>query len=238
MGDSRTPQNAEYFLDVLDEQGLVLRQIPLAQRATVGRSSAGSMPDVVVPADCGSVSRRHATIEICQPQPVLTDHSAYGTTVNNAPITNTSVGLDHGDLIVFGLPQDGWRVRFRSVGESSRTIPPDPLSMLVVSERPRQVSVGRLILDEQLGNRAFRLLTFLWDHRGEWYTTNHLVDLLWPDLDALPLEAKQALSRYKRIINDLLRPHLAGEDAVEMHPHKGYRMKLRLDHQPPDKGAW
>ncbi len=45
----------------------------------------------------------------------------------------------------------------------------------------------------------------------------------------MPIAAKQALAQAKRRVNDLLGPHLQGEDAIVSAPFKGYRMKPHLD---------
>ena len=58
---------------------------------------------------------------------------------------------------------------------------------------------------------------------------NFLIDFLWPDPDSAPLQANEALSRYKKQINDLIRDYLNGQDAIESWPNRGYRIKLRLD---------
>jgi len=125
------------------------------------------------------------------------------------------------------------------------TLPVDSLELLAISDAPRQVRIGRLVIEEQLGDRAFRLLKFLANNKGQWYPVSHLASLLWPDPDTSPAQADQALSRYKRAINDLLRPHLGGQDAIESWPHRGYRIKSRLDGQgekaplaPPSASPW
>ncbi|MBI2171480.1 MAG: substrate-binding domain-containing protein [Chloroflexi bacterium] len=63
------------------------------------------------------------------------------------------------------------------------------------------------------------------ENKGNWYTVAHLVSLLYPDPERSPEQADQALSRYKRTINDLLKPYLQGEDAIESWPYMGYRIK-------------
>jgi hypothetical protein len=164
------------------------------------------------------------------PKPVLEDHSRLGTIVNQTLVEGSSVPLNHGDEIVFGQPGDGWRVRFRVPRDSgSYTAPADPLELLVVSEVPRQIRIGRQMLEEHLGDRAFFLLKFLSGHKGNWYTTESLIELLWPVPDTAPLLANEALSRHKLAINNLIGPYIDGQDAIESWPRRGYRMKPRLE---------
>jgi hypothetical protein len=126
---------------------------------------------------------------------VLADHSRFGTVVNQSLVENRSVPLTHGDEIFFGLTEDGWRVRFRVASDTGgTTTPADPLELLVVSETPRQVRIGRQVVEEQLGDRAFRLLKYLCDHKGNWYTVDSLVSIIWPDAENSPLQANQALA--------------------------------------------
>ena len=87
----------------------------------------------------------------------------------------------------------------------------------------------RQVVEEHLGNRAFVLLKFLSDHKGNWYTTETLIEFLFPDPDSAPLLANEALSRSKLEINRLIRPYIDGQDAIESWPHRGYRMKPRLE---------
>ena len=136
----------------------------------------------------------------------------------------------HGFEINFGQAEDGWRVRFREAQEPDRpTMPADPMEMLIISEAPRQIRVGQQVIEEHLGDAAFRLLKFLADHKGNWYPTTYLIDLLWSDAEEAPLSAPAALSHRKKDINDLLGPSLRGQDAIESQPYRGYRMKSRLD---------
>ncbi len=220
---------AEYFLDVLDESGNVVSEIPLIKPAIIGRPSKEFIPDIEIPPRCRSASRQHATIEFQGDQMVLADHSTFGTIVNHTLIEHGSVPLGHGDEIVFGQPGDGWRVRFREPIAGSTTRPADPLELLIVSDTPRQVRIGRDIVDEHLGDRAFRLLKYLSDRKGSWYTTESLIGFLWPDPDRSPLQANEQLARHKKQINDLIRDCLDGQDAIEAWPHKGYRMRPRLE---------
>ena len=101
--------------------------------------------------------------------------------------------------------------------------------MLVVTEIPRQIRIGRNVIDEQLGDRAFCLLKFLSDHKGNWYPTIFLIDFLWPDPEMAPLLADEALSRLKKQINDLLSPILDDRQAIKSWPNRGYRMNTRLE---------
>jgi DNA-binding winged helix-turn-helix (wHTH) protein len=229
MGDVGRPAVLCY-LDVLGESGAVVQEIPVARPVRVGRASPDSTQDIVIPAEHRSASRQHAVIEPRHGQIVLTDQSRLGTVVNGRLVHCGSIDLHHGDEVVFGLPQDGWRVRFRAVGSPDKyTSPADPLEMLTVSETPRQVRIGRLVVEEHLGGPAFRLLKFLADHKGNWYPVAHLEGLLWPDPDSSPYQTQQSLSRAKKAINDLLRQHLKGQDTIESWPRRGYRMKSRLD---------
>jgi DNA-binding winged helix-turn-helix (wHTH) protein len=222
----------EYFFDELDEVGQPGRPVPVADPAngpvTIGRIAGGSAPDVAVPPECRSVSREHAVIRLQGGRPVLADKSRFGTIVNGELIEGRAVELHHSDEIVFGLPADGWRVKFR-VPSDSYTKPQDPLESLAVSEAPRQIRINRLVVEERLGDRAFRLLKFLADHRGNWYPVNYLIGVLWPDPDRRPLNPNESLSHYKREINDILSPHLDGQEAIRAAPYRGYQMKTRLD---------
>ena len=221
---------AEYYFDVLDEEGRVLEEIPLNGLATIGRPSRDFNPDIEIPIQCRSASRQHATIKLQGGQPVLKDHSRLGTIVNRTLVERSSVPLNHGDEIVFGQPGDGWRVRFRGPTDAGRTTTPaDPLELLVVSEAPRQIRIGRQVVEEHLGSRAFVLLKYLSDHKGNWYPTKILIEKLWPDADNSPLHANEALSRCKLEINKLIRPYIDGQNAIESWPHRGYRMKPRLE---------
>lgn len=226
---------AEYYFDVLDEEGRVLEEIPLAGLATIGRPAGDSNPDIEIPTQCRSASRRHATIKLQGIQPVLKDHSTLGTLVNQILVEGRSVPLNHGDEIVFGQTGDGWRVRFRGLTDAGRTTAPaDPLELLVVSKVPRQIRIGRQVVEEHLADRAFVLLKFLSDHKGNWYPTGTLIELLWPDPDDSPLHANQALARHKKQINDLIRSYIYGPDAIDDNaitswPYRGYRMKPRLE---------
>ena len=80
--------------------------------------------------------------------------------------------------------------------------------------------MGPHIIEETLGRDAFLLLKILSENKGRWYTTYHLVDLVWPDPDRMPIAAKEALSKAKRRINDLLRPHLYGRRPYQKYPIK------------------
>ncbi len=128
------------------------------------------------------------------------------------------------------MPGDCWRVRLRYVDPHPVTVDADPLERLTVSENPRQIRMGREVIEENLGRDAFHLLKFLSENRGGWYPTGRLVDLLWSDdPDGGPIAPDQALSRSKKRVNDLLKPYLQGQDAIASAPFRGYRMKPRLD---------
>jgi hypothetical protein len=230
MQGNETPPRGDYFLEVLDEVDRAVREIPLAGHVTVGRGGPDFKPVVSIPGECQSASRQHADIDLRGERPVLTDHSRFGTIVKGRLLQNTSLPLHHGDDIVFGLAETGWHVRFRvTAAPGTETSPADPLELLVVSEAPRQVRIGRLVVEEQLGHQAFRLLKFLAENKGRWYPVHYLVDYLWPDPDDSPLQANQALARAKRDINVLLGPYLGGQEAIQSWVHRGYRMKPSLD---------
>ena len=217
------------YLDVLDRRGAVAQEIPIAGTVKVGRASPQSHPDVVIPGECLSASRLHAVIETGPKGVVLTDRSSFGSIVNGKLIHGRSLELHNGDEVIFGKSHDGWHVRFRSPHSDDGTTPADPLELLTVSESPRQVRVGRSVIEEHLGDRAFQLLIFLASHKGEWYPVSHLEELLWPDPDRSPYQAQQSLSRSKRAVNDLLRPYLNGQDAIKSWPNRGYCIRTRLD---------
>jgi len=222
----------QWFLDVLDVSGDQEKEIAFAGPVRVGRASEDSSPDIIVPNGFRSVSRLHALLVPRGSDVLLTDQSRFGTLVNGQPVHNCLVRLQSGDEVVFGLPHDGWRVRVRAHENSlDITSSADPMEMLFVSDLPRQVRVGRLVVEESLGDRAFKLLMFLSGHKGEWYPISRLETIVWPDIDSSPYQTQQALSRAKRAINDLLRPHLRGQDAIESRPFHGYRMKARLDNR-------
>lgn len=218
------------YLDVLDSLGTAVQEVFVSGPSRIGRTAPESEVDITIPSECRSASRLHAVIEPHEGHVRLTDQSRFGTIVNGTVVLHDSVVLRHGDELVFGLPHDGWRVRLRIAGAAgATTAPADPLESLVVSETPRQVRIGRLVVEEQLGARPFRLLKFLADHKGAWYGISSLVDILWPDPETAPYQAHQALSHYKKSVNDVLRPHLHGQDAIESWPHRGYRMRQRLE---------
>ena len=221
---------AEYYFDVLDEAGQVVDEVPVIGPETIGRSSTEYNPGIEIPPECRSASRQQATVQLQGDQLVLLDHSRFGTIVNNTLIERRSVPLRHGDEIIFGLPGDGWRVRFRAAkNPSGTTTPADQLELLMVSEAPRQIRIGRQVVEEHLGDLAFCLLKFLCDHEGSWYTTNYLISFLWPDPDRSPLQADGALSHRKKQINELISPYINGEKAIESYPHRGYRLRPRLE---------
>lgn len=229
-----TPPKVEYFLQALDDIGHMVQETRIDGVVTIGRWSPDFAPNVVIPSECQSASRKHAVIELGGDRPILTDKSRFGTVVNGRRIEHTSVELHDGDEILFGLEADGWCARFR-VASHEITVPADPLERLAVSETPRQVSIGHLIVEEHLGGRAFHLLKFLAEHKGRWYPKSNLASTLWPDPEISPLYTEPLLSRYKKAINDVLRPHLQGQDAIEARPYAGYRMKPRLEDPRPDE---
>ena len=207
-----------------------MQEIPFSGRRRIGRAAPDTDVDIAIPPECRSASRLHAVIESREGQVLLTDQSRFGTIVNGTVVLHSSLVLRHGDDVIFGLPHDGWRVRLRITGgPEDATAPSDPLESLVVFGTPRQVQIGRLVIEEHLGGPAFRLLEFLAHHKGQWYRVDDLVDLVYPDPARTPYQARQALSRYKKAINDLLRPHVRGQDAIEVWPHRGYRLRSRLD---------
>jgi hypothetical protein len=229
MKDPRTFDSGVCYLEVLDESGRKKREIAVPGQITLGRGLDDFTPDVVIPPECLSTSRQHARVELRADLALLVDTSKFGTIVNGQLIERGSVELHDGDEIIFGLPADGWRVRFRAAsgtGDVTRRL--DPLEALAVWENPRRILIGRHLVEEHLGDRAFRLLKFLADNKGNWYPLPRLTELLWPDADTSPSQADQALSRFKKAINDLLRPYLKGQDAIESWPHKGYCLKLRI----------
>lgn len=225
-----TPTNVRYLLEVLDDAGQVVRAIPVAGGlVTIGR---GSSSDVVIPNACLSASREHAVIEFAGDMPALTDKSKFGTVVNGRRIEHSSVELHDGDEIDFGLEANCWRVRFRVAGyiyDYDGTVPADPLEVLTVSDNPWKISIGRSPIEEHLGGHAFHLLKFLADHKGRWYPLSDLSKVLWPDPDRAPYSVETTLSNCKKEINDLLRPHLHGQDAIQSKPDSSYRMKPRLE---------
>ena len=227
MHESTPAEIDHIYLEVLDDVGHRVKVVTVTEEATIGRASEDQTPDIVVPAECQSASRRHAVLRFSEGRPVLTDSSRYGTIVNDHVILGQSVALDDGDLIVFGWRNDGWRVRVRFQGPQTTGLR-DPLELLVVTPVPRQVMIGREQVDEHLGDRAFRLLQILAANKGQWFPISRLAEMLWPIPDDAPEMPNQALARYKKAINDLLWSHLDEQDAIEMRPFQGYRMKIRL----------
>ena len=218
-----------YILEVLGEASRVVHEIPVSGYMRIGRGSEEFKPDVLIPPECTSASRKHGVLDLRGTKPVLEDRSRFGTLVNGSRVEQGVTELSDRDEIIFGLLGDGWRVRFRYVDQKEVTSPADPFELLAISENPRQIRMGQLVIEENLGRDAFHLLNFLAENKGRWYPTDRLVDLLWPDPDRIPLAAKGALAKSKKRVNDLLRPYWQGQDAIESRPHRGYRMKLRLD---------
>jgi hypothetical protein len=232
MGIPQTISNRDYVLDIVDEAGVVCDRRPVSGYLTVGRGSEEFKPDLPVPDECTSASRRHAVLDLRGSRPILEDQSRFGTIVNGILLERGMTELFNGDEIIFGSSQTGWRVRFRIIG-GRYTEEADPLELLAISEDPRQILIGLQPIEENLGHDAFYLLKFLSNNNGRWYTTNRLVDMLWPDPDSMPIAAKQALSHAKKRVNDHLRQRLQGQDAIVAAPFKGYRLKPVLDITEP-----
>ena len=110
MHENTPPAIDQIYLEVLDDVGHSVKVVTVTEEATIGRASEDQTPDIVVPAECQSASRRHAVLGFSEGRPVLTDSSRYGTIVNDQVILGQSVALDDSDLIVFGSRNDGWRV--------------------------------------------------------------------------------------------------------------------------------
>ncbi len=231
MEDGESTPERAYILEVLGEGSKVVQAIPVSGCEWIGRGSAEFKPGVLIPFECTSASRQHAVLNLQGDRPFLEDHSRYGTIINGGRVAKVATELSDGDEIIFGLPVDGWRVRFRCVEQHPVTIciNADPLDLLVVSDNPRQVRIGPSDIEENLGRDAFVLLKFLSENKGKWYPTDRLVVVLWPDPDKMPIAAKQALSKCKTRINDLLNPYLHGQDAIVSKAYRGYQMKARLD---------
>jgi len=227
MVSGKAASEGTHVLEVLGGGAHVVREIPVSGYIWIGRGSAEFKPDVLIPDECTSASRQHAALDLRGNRPVLEDHSRLGTIVNGRRLEHGTTDLSDRDEIIFGLPQNGWRVRFRI--REGYTEEPDPLELLTVSQDPRQVRIGQLVVEETLGRDAFHLLRFLAENRGRWYPTERLVDVLWPDPDKMPIAANQALARSKKRVNDLLRPYLRGQDAIVSAPFRGYRMKPGLN---------
>ena len=218
-----------YVLEVLGEASRVVQEIHVSGYARIGRSTANNKVEVSIPDACVSASRQHAVIDLRGDRPLLEDQSRYGTMLNGSRIEHGVGELSDGDEILFGMPGDGWRVRFRYLDRLDETKNADPLELLTVSENPRQVRIGATVIEENLGRDAFILLRFLSKNKGKWFPKDRLVDLVWPDPDKTPIAALGALSQAKRRINDLLSPHLNGQDPIVTVPFRGYCMKPHLD---------
>lgn len=232
MNDGEPAPERAYILEVLGEASKVVQEIPVSGYERIGRGSAQFKPEVLIPHECASASRQHAVLDLRGDRPVLEDRSRFGTLVNGSRVEKGVTELSDRDEIIFGLPGDGWRVRFRYVEQHPLTVDPgpaDPLEWLIVTDDPRQVRIGPLVIEENLGRDAFVLFKFMSENRDRWYPTDRLVNLLWSDPDKMPIAAKQTLSKCKRRINDFLRPYSDGQDAIDAAPLRGYRMKSRLD---------
>ncbi|MBM3945563.1 MAG: FHA domain-containing protein [SAR202 cluster bacterium] len=153
-----TQSAGEYFFDILDDGGRIARSVAVRPGATIGRKGEGPAPDVQAPPECQSTSRRHAVLLEVDGAAYLNDGSRYGTLVNGALVHNAKAPLRHGDSLVFGLAKDGWHVRFRSASAlRDTTAPADALELLTVTRVPREVRIGRQVLNERLGpQRPYR----------------------------------------------------------------------------------
>ncbi len=230
MGVGEDTSERAYILEALGDASQGPQEIPVSGHMRIGRLSAEFRPDVSIPDECTSASRQHAVLDLRGESPVLEDQSRYGTIVNGIRLDHGATELSDRDEIIFGMPGDGWRVRFRYVDQQGVTKLPDLLEMLVISDNPRQVRIGQNVIEENLGRDAFLLLKYLSENKGKWYPKRCLEDLLWSDdPDGGPIASDQALSRCKKRVNDVLKPYLQDEDAIDSAPHRGYRMKLRLD---------
>ncbi len=147
MGVGEDTSRRAYILEILDEASRVFQEIPVSGYVRIGRGSEEFRPDVLIPAECSSASREHATLDLREPRPVLEERSRYGTIVNGSRVEQGMTELSDKDEIIFGLPGDGWRVRFRCMDQRNCTAPADPLELLTVSETPRQVRIGRDVIE-------------------------------------------------------------------------------------------
>ena len=71
------------YLEVLDDDGHRVKVVTVSEEATIGRASEKHTPDIVVPSECQSASRRHAVLGFSDGRPILTDSSKFGTVVND-----------------------------------------------------------------------------------------------------------------------------------------------------------
>ncbi len=155
MEAGQTRSEGDHVLEVLGEDGRVVREIRLSEYVTVGRTEEFT-PDVLIPDECTSTSRQHAVLDLRGSLPVLEDQSRFGTIVNGIRVEHGSFELSNRDEIIFGSAQTGWRVRFRMREEG--TVEVDPLELLTVMGNPREVRIGQVVVEEHLGRHAFHLL--------------------------------------------------------------------------------
>lgn len=154
MGVGQSTSENGYILEVVGEASRVVQEIPVSGYLRIGRRTAESNPDVSIPDEWASASRQHAVLDLRGEQPLLEDLSRYGTTVNGTRIEDGWVELSDKDEIVFGLPGDGWCVRFRCVDQRDVTTSADLLDLLAISENPRQIRMGQIVVEENLGREA------------------------------------------------------------------------------------
>lgn len=224
--DSSGEVNYCYF-EVLGDFNQAVKVVKVAEGATIGRALENQELDILVPAECQSTSRRHATLAFLEGSPILTDHSKFGTIVNNRVTHGESVVLNEYDTIIFGWKADGWRIRVQ-FHEIPMTAVPKFVEMVLVSVVPRKVMIRGRDIDERMGNKAFDLLHFLAANTGQWFPINHLAEIIWSIPDDAPEMPNIALAKMRRSVNDYLREPLEGEDAIDMIPFNGYSMKKRL----------
>ena len=86
----------------------------------IGRRSTEHKPDVAIPDNCASASREHAVLDLRGERPVLEDQSRYGILINGIRLEHRVTELSDGDEIIFGMREDGWRIRFRLFIEPRR----------------------------------------------------------------------------------------------------------------------
>ena len=156
MGVGESTSERAYILEVLGEASRVVQEIPVSGYMRIGRGSEEFKPDVLIPPECTSASRQHASLDLRGDRPVLEDQSRYGTLVNGSRVEQGVTELSDRDEIIFGLPGDVWCVRFRFALQIGVTSSADPLELLTVSENPRQIWVGRLVIEEKLDSLVTR----------------------------------------------------------------------------------
>jgi hypothetical protein len=100
MGIPQTISNRDYVLDIVDEAGVVCDRRPVSGYLTVGRGSEEFKPDLPVPDECTSASRRHAVLDLRGSRPILEDQSRFGTIVNGILLERGMTELFNGDEII------------------------------------------------------------------------------------------------------------------------------------------